>query len=199
MAIEQLLTKSRLAARDLVELLQLNEPHQLQALFDRAYRVKLKQVGPTVYFRGIIEFSNICRKNCYYCGIRRDNRAVERFQMSEAEIVAAARWALQNHYGSVVLQSGERQDEPYIRFVERVVKAIKTMSRGELGVTLSLGEQSLDTLRRWRQAGAHRYLLRIETSNPESTANCTRPTTTTRNGCAASTICAGPVFRWAPE
>ncbi|HNR95153.1 MAG TPA: [FeFe] hydrogenase H-cluster radical SAM maturase HydE, partial [Kiritimatiellia bacterium] len=70
------------AREDLGPLLALFEPGDQEALFKAAYAMKLKQVGPKVYFRGIIEYSNICEKNCYYCGIRRDNRKVRRFQMT---------------------------------------------------------------------------------------------------------------------
>ena len=165
--LESTLGKSRLSKQDLIELLRISEPRDLRLLFDRAYRIKEKHVGRTVYLRGIIEFSNICRKNCYYCGIRQGNNAVKRFQMSTEEILDAARWARDNRYGSVVLQSGERRDREFVRFVKKTVAAIEKMSRGELAVTLSLGEQTLDTFRSWREAGADRYLLRIETSNPK--------------------------------
>jgi biotin synthase len=145
--------------------LGLERQDEVRELYRRAYQVKLEHIGPVVHFRGLIEFSNICAKNCHYCGIRRDNRRVRRFRMEAEEILAAARWALDNHYGSVVLQAGERQDEPHVAFVEALVRGIKEMDGGRLGVTLSLGEQSEETYRRWFAAGAHRYLLRIETSN----------------------------------
>jgi biotin synthase len=166
MILETTLAKNRLSRQDLIELLRIAEPPDLHLLFDRAYRLKVRHVGRTVYLRGIIEFSNRCSKNCYYCGIRHGNNAVKRFQMSTEEILNAARWAHDNRYGSVVLQSGERRDRDFVRFVKKAVAAFQKMSRGELAVTLSLGEQTPDTFRRWREAGADRYLLRIETSNP---------------------------------
>ena len=118
------------------------------------------------YFRGIIECSNLCIKDCYYCGIRKSNTKVERFLMDEDEIFKEAVWAFEADYGSCVIQSGERQDEEYIAMIERVVTRIKAATDGKLGITLSLGEQREETYRRWKDAGAHRYLLRIETSNP---------------------------------
>jgi biotin synthase len=151
---------------DLAALLSLEGPLDTRLLHAAAYRVKARKVGTTVYFRGIVEFSNLCVKNCDYCGIRRDNQEVERFQMTVDEIVAAARWAHQGGYGSVVLQSGERSDPDFVAFVEDTLHAIHHATAAELGVTLSLGEQSPETFRRWHAAGAHRYLLRIETSNP---------------------------------
>lgn len=150
---------------EIIRRLGLEREDEVRELYRRAYQTKLEHVGPVVHFRGLIEFSNICGKNCHYCGIRSGNRRVRRFRMEAEEILAAARWALDNHYGSVVLQAGERQDEPHVAFVEALVRGIKEMSGSRLGVTLSLGEQSEETYRRWFAAGAHRYLLRIETSN----------------------------------
>ena len=150
---------------DLIYLLDLEDRAAMERLFAKAYEVKLAEVGNKVYFRGIIEFSNICKKDCFYCGIRKSNRNVVRYRMGEDEIFEAARFALENDYGSVVLQSGEREDAPFVDFVERAVKGIKELSHGRLGITLSLGEQTEETYRRWFNAGAHRYLLRIETSN----------------------------------
>jgi biotin synthase len=146
-------------------LLETKDVETRDALFKKAYRIKVEQVGTQVYFRGIIEFSNQCTKDCFYCGIRRSNRAVTRFSMSEEEIVQGGLWAHAQQYGSIVLQSGERQDSAFVDFVERVVATLKERSQGQLGITLSLGEQSADAYRRWFRAGAHRYLLRIETSN----------------------------------
>ncbi|MDT8301461.1 MAG: [FeFe] hydrogenase H-cluster radical SAM maturase HydE [Sedimentisphaerales bacterium] len=149
----------------IVQLLDTNDPLIEKALFERAYQVKAEHVGTQVYFRGIVEFSNQCVKDCYYCGIRRSNTQVRRFTMSEEDIVAAGLWIHDNGYGSMVLQSGERRDAGFVDFVERVVRKLKEKTQGELGITLSLGEQTADTYRCWLKAGAHRYLLRIETSN----------------------------------
>lgn len=152
---------------DMRLLLSIEEREQLDALFAAAYAVKQEFVGKTAYYRGIVEFSNICRKDCYYCGIRRSKPDVERFMMKEEEILKGARWAHENNFGSVVLQSGERSDPYFVDFVEDMLRKIKALSDGKLGITLSLGEQSPETYRRWFEAGAHRYLLRIETSNRE--------------------------------
>lgn len=160
-------TDPPLSRDDLVYLLGLTGQEEMDRLFEAAYRVKLRHVGSKVFFRGIIEFSNICAKDCFYCGIRRSNKKVERYQMTEEEILEGARFALESDYGSVVLQSGERKDAAFTAFVERVVRGINEMSGNRLGITLSLGEQSEETYRRWFEAGAHRYLLRIETSNEE--------------------------------
>ena len=166
MKLDTILNQSHILTRDdLIYLLDLQDRKAMERLFNRAYEVKLQYVGKKVYFRGIIEFSNMCSKDCFYCGIRKSNRNVVRYRMSEEEILEGARFAYENNYGSIVLQSGERKDARFTAFVEKTVKAIKGLSGGNLGITLSLGEQSEETYKRWFQAGAHRYLLRIETSD----------------------------------
>ncbi len=150
---------------NLVELLTTEDEKLLEQMFQEAYRVKLENVGNVVYFRGIIEFSNICTKDCFYCGIRKSNGKVERYMMGEDEILEMAKWTYEANYGSLVLQSGERSDEQFVTFIERILKKVK--QNWNLGITLSLGEQTEETFQRWFDAGAHRYLLRIETSNPE--------------------------------
>lgn len=131
-----------------------------------AYEVKCRILGKVVYFRGIVELSNQCGKNCFYCGIRRDNREVFRYLMPPEEVLAGAEFAWRSGYGSMVLQSGEIQSEKFTDYVESLVQEIKAFSGGELGITLSLGEQTAETFARWKSAGAHRYLLRVETSDP---------------------------------
>ena len=149
------------------EILALLRTDRPDDLFAAAYAEKCTRVGKRVSLRGLIEFSNVCGKNCYYCGIRAGNVKVARYRLSEDEIVAAARQAERARYGSVVLQSGEVASEANTAFVERVVSRLHAEFGDALGVTLCLGEQSEETYRRWRAAGAHRYLLRIESSNPE--------------------------------
>lgn len=133
-----------------------------------------------VYLRGLIEISNICRKNCLYCGIRCGNCTVQRYELSDEQILQEAQFALDAGYGSVVLQGGERTDSAYVERIARLVHEIKQLRSGRsdaacgaagsdrpLGITLSLGEQSREVYKEWYNAGAHRYLLRIEASNRE--------------------------------
>jgi biotin synthase len=141
-------------------------PVKLEELYREARACAVRHVGTKVYFRGLIEFSNRCVKDCYYCGIRKSNARVTRFSMEEAGILECAKMAQDMNYGSIVLQSGERRDEDYVCFIEGILRKIKVFTSGKLGITLSLGEQTADTYERWFRAGAHRYLLRIETSNP---------------------------------
>ncbi|HCF94423.1 MAG TPA: [FeFe] hydrogenase H-cluster radical SAM maturase HydE, partial [Verrucomicrobia bacterium] len=109
----------------------------------------------------------ICLKNCFYCGIRRDSKNVRRYNLSDEEILGAARFAYENDYGSIVLQSGEVDTPAFVERVDSLLRRIRELSDGALRVTLSLGEQAEETFRRWFESGAHRYLLRIEASNPE--------------------------------
>ena len=163
-SIEQIISKATFNKNDLLILLKA-EGADKDFLFKKANEVKLSEVGNKVYFRGLVEFSNICSKDCFYCGIRKSNSAVSRYNLSDTEIIDAARFAYRNKYGSLVLQSGEISSLAFTLRVENLLKQIKAISNDELGVTLSLGEQSEDVYQRWFEAGAHRYLLRIETSN----------------------------------
>ncbi len=138
-----------------------------ESLIERGHTTKIDYVGSVTYLRGLIELSNECIKNCLYCGIRRDNLTVSRYNLSDEEVLAAAKYAYDNNYGSIAIQAGEVISSSFTKRITRLLTQIKRMSGGELGVTLSLGEQSEDTYREWFKAGAERYLLRIETSNRE--------------------------------
>lgn len=161
-----ILQNSEFNLEELVRLL-LAEGEERKQLFQRAQTVKLEIVGNKVYFRGLVEFSNICSKDCLYCGIRKSNEKVIRYEATDDEILGACRFAWENRFGSVVLQSGELSSNHFIQRVDRLLRKIKEISKGELGITLSCGEQNLETYRQWHESGAHRYLLRIESSNPE--------------------------------
>lgn len=133
------------------------------ALFEAAYRVKCGVVGRRVSIRGLVEAGNVCAKDCHYCGIRRSNASVARYSLGADEIVRLAELAKGFGYSSIVIQSGELESDAHTEFIEDVLRRIAPLG---LGVTLSLGEQTADVYRRWREAGAARYLLRIETANP---------------------------------
>lgn len=164
--IEKILTERNFTREDIVELLQLKGTDRT-ALLKHAQKAKEEVVGKKVFFRGLIEFSNICSKDCLYCGIRKSNKKVVRYNASDDEILAACRFAWENRFGSVVLQSGENMSQAFVKRVDSLLKKIKQLSNNELGITLSCGEQTSETYRRWFESGAHRYLLRIESSNPE--------------------------------
>jgi biotin synthase len=166
MDIGNLLHKKDFSCEDIVCLLNLQGADKT-CLFEHASRIKEEQVGNKVYFRGLIEFSNICLKNCLYCGIRHDNTTINRYTLTDDEVMSAARFANENNYGSLVLQSGEVETDNFVKHVEQLLLGIHKTTNGRLRITLSCGEQEPETYRRWFESGAHRYLLRIESSNPE--------------------------------
>jgi biotin synthase len=166
LSYDDILRKTDLSKEDLVALLNADGADLMKKIFEHSYGVKTANVGNKVYYRGIVELSNVCVKNCYYCGIRRGNANVKRYTISEDAIVEQALSAYHMRYGSVVLQSGELTSPAFVSMITRVVQTIKKRTDRKLGITLSLGEQSEDVYREWFEAGAHRYLLRIETSNP---------------------------------
>ena len=155
----------------LLRILATSDADELEAVRNAAEQALLHNCGDTVRLRGLIEFSNRCTSDCLYCGIRRSNRAPTRYTLTLDEIVETATWCAEQGYGSVVLQSGERRDARFARFVGDAVRAIKDATRSAklpcgVGITLSAGEQSAATYAQWFDAGAHRYLLRMETSSP---------------------------------
>lgn len=147
---------------DLIYLLTLEDEKRLAALYRAADRVRQKYVGDEVHLRGLIEFSNYCRKNCCYCGIRRDNREIKRYRLTAQEILSSALEAARLGYRTVVLQSGE---DPYYT-ADKLVDLVRRLKlEADVAITLSVGERSRETYERLYQAGADRYLLRFETSN----------------------------------
>lgn len=133
-------------------------------------------------YRGLVEVSNRCAKNCLYCGIRRGNRALPRYGMTVDEVLACAAEALRRGYPAIALQAGELETEANTAFYETVLRRLAEVEAANPGpdgaprrleVTLSLGEQTEDVYRRWQDAAAGRvlrYLLRIESSDPETYA-----------------------------
>jgi biotin synthase len=136
---------------------------RLEALWRAADDARRLHVGDEVHLRGLVEISNHCRRQCAYCGIRAGNRGIERYRMTRDESLACAREAMSLGFGTVVLQAGE---DPGLgsAWVADLVRTIK--SETPLAITLSLGERTTDELRAWKRAGADRYLLRFETSDP---------------------------------
>ncbi|MBO7683557.1 MAG: [FeFe] hydrogenase H-cluster radical SAM maturase HydE [Kiritimatiellae bacterium] len=152
-----------LSREERARLLSLGPGEGAQALFDAARSLKTRLCGREVAMRALLEVGNVCAKDCLYCGIRRSNARAVRYRLGADDIVRLAEDAAEQGYTSLVLQSGELEDDSQTRLVEEVLRRV---ARLDLGVTLSMGEQSEDVYRRWREAGATRYLLRIETSSP---------------------------------
>lgn len=161
---ENILSAKELSKDQLKFLLDLNEQDQ-KILFKQAELIKDIYVGKKVFFRGLIEFSNICAKDCFYCGIRKSNRNNERYNLSDTEIIQAAVYAHKQNYGSIVLQAGELVSKEFTRRINILLQKIHQKTNSELRITLSLGEQTYETFKQWYESGAHRYLLRIETTN----------------------------------
>jgi len=165
-SIEQILNQENHSKQDLITLLTANE-EDTKLIFAKAAQTKKEHVGNLTYLRGLIEYSNWCTKDCYYCGIRLSNTEPNRYTLTDKEVLDAANYAFTNGFGSIVIQSGERSDRKFTSKITELVTEIHRFSEGKLGITLSLGEQSEDIYRQWFNAGAHRYLLRIEESNQE--------------------------------
>jgi len=128
----------------------------------RAAAVTVREKGSHVFVRGLIEFSNICHRNCRYCGLRAPNVRLGRYAMSRDEILSAAREAVACGADTIVLQSGEYAVQP--QWLAGVIAAIR--QELHVPVTLSVGEQPAAACALWKEAGAERYLLKHETADP---------------------------------
>lgn len=158
--------KKQLTHAELVGLLN-SKGEEEKNIFEHARRIKSEQVGDVVYLRGLIEMSNQCRKDCLYCGIRKGNPNVSRYELSNKEVLEMAQYAWEKKFGSIVIQSGELNSPRFVERVTGLLKSITELTQGEIKITLSMGEQEPETYQKWFEAGAHRYLLRIETSDKD--------------------------------
>ena len=132
-------------------------------LFQTADKVREKYVGNEVHLRGLIEFSNICKQNCFYCGLRKNNTEAKRGRMTKKEVIHYAKKAMEYGYKTVVLQSGEDSFFDTEKMCE-IIQEIKALN---LALTLSIGEKTKEEYKAYKDAGADRYLLRIETTDKE--------------------------------
>ena len=148
---------------DLEAILRLADEDELGLLFGFADVVRREYVGDAVLVRGIIEFSNVCRNTCMYCGLNRHNDQLTRYRLTREEILATAANIWQAGVKTVVLQSGE-EDNLDSRWLRQVIEDIR--KDFDMAVTLSVGERCREDYELWKQAGADRYLLKIETSDP---------------------------------
>lgn len=149
---------------DILYFLETDDVGELEMLYAFADEVRKQFVGDAVHLRAIIEFSNYCRRGCRYCGLSKDNLQVTRYRMKPEEIVATARGIYQKGYRTIVLQSGEDSSytlDDYL-YITREIKKI-----GDLALTLAWGEKTEEEYRAYYEAGADRFLLKHETSNPE--------------------------------
>ena len=137
----------------------------VKSRIEEARKLTESEFGKKVYIRGIIEFSNCCRKNCNYCGIRRGNTSAVRYQMSPDEIVSKARENLKHGIKTIVLQSGEDMSYTQEILVD-IIRRIKMLDP-ECAITLSIGERPEEEYKAFKEAGADRFLLRFETAERE--------------------------------
>ena len=132
-------------------------------LFEKARNIRHKIYGKDVYIRGLIEISNYCKNDCYYCGIRRSNKNADRYRLTKEEILECCEIGYDLGFRTFVMQGGE---DPYYtdEVMCDIIKSIKT-KYPDCAITLSLGEKSYETYKSFKDAGADRYLLRHETAN----------------------------------
>jgi len=151
------------AAEWVAALLRTSGPAR-KALYMSADRVRRERMGDGVFLRGIVEFSNICGRDCHYCGIRSSNRDVRRYRMDADEILAVAKNMVGWKQTTIVLQSGEAASPEGDRRLGDLIRRIKAET--DLSVTMSVGNRPRDVYSHWRDCGMDRYLLRFETSDP---------------------------------
>ena len=151
---------------EFVELIKCAEdPEAVRRLKEEAVRIREIYYGKKVFTRGLIEYTNYCKNDCYYCGIRKSNTNAKRYRLTEDEIMACCENGYELGFRTFVLQGGE--DAYYTD--DRMVAIIKKIKEAypECALTLSIGEKSYESYKRFREAGADRYLLRHETANEE--------------------------------
>ena len=161
--IDTLFEKADLESKQLEALIDSRNDEAASYLFEKARVRRQENYGNKVFLRGLIEFTNFCRNNCYYCGIRSGNRGCERYRLSADEIAQCADCGYELGFRTFVLQGGE--DLWYTdEMIAGIVRQLKE-AHPDCAVTLSIGERPKETYRLWFEAGADRYLLRHETAD----------------------------------
>lgn len=163
--IDKLYRTNNLEYEELVYILKNIEQNEKDYLIEKANLTRMNTYGDSVFMRGLIEFTNHCNKGCKYCGINAGNKNVERYRLTLDEILLCCDMGYDLGYRTFVLQGGE---DLYFTD-EKIVEIIKTIKSkyNEVAITLSIGEKSYESYEAYFKAGANRYLLRHETSNPE--------------------------------
>lgn len=164
--LDRFLETHRLTEAEYAELLELRQDEETANLLrEEALHLRRQYYGNKVFTRGLIEFTNYCKNNCRYCGIRSGNRNVRRYRLSEEDIMECCESGYELGYRTFVLQGGE---DPYYtdEQMAAIIRRIKNRFP-DAAVTLSIGEKSEESYRRFREAGADRYLLRHETADDD--------------------------------
>ena len=163
---EKFIKQGQLGQEEYPELLKLyTDQNTIDLLKQEAVRIQKKYFGNKIYTRGLVEFTNYCRNDCYYCGIRRSNTNAVRYRLTKEEILQCCENGHELGFRTFVLQGGE---DPWFND-ERMVDIIQTIKKNysDCAITLSIGEKSKESYRKFREAGADRYLLRHETANED--------------------------------
>ncbi|MDE5992447.1 MAG: [FeFe] hydrogenase H-cluster radical SAM maturase HydE [Oscillospiraceae bacterium] len=163
--IDKLETEHILSKKELAEIISRHTPETDEYLFEKARAVREKIYGKDVYMRGLIEFTNYCKNDCLYCGIRRSAKGAERYRLTEEQILDCCETGYELGFRTFVLQGGEDgffSDDKIVSIVSRIKEKFP-----DCAVTLSIGEKSRESYEKFRNAGADRYLLRHETANSE--------------------------------
>ena len=163
---EKLIRQSYLEKNEYIELLSAYKDEEtVVCLGQEAGRLREKYYGNKVYMRGLIEFTNFCKNNCYYCGIRRDNKNASRYRLTKEEILDCCKNGYELGFRTFVLQGGE---DPYFTD-DKIVEIVKKIRSAypDCAITLSIGEKTKESYRLYKEAGADRYLLRHETANED--------------------------------
>ena len=163
---EKLIRQSYLEKNEYIELLSAYKDEEIViCLRKEADRLRQKYYGNKVYMRGLIEFTNFCKNNCYYCGIRRDNKNASRYRLTKEEILDCCKNGYELGFRTFVLQGGE---DPYFTD-DKIVEIVKKIRSAypDCAITLSIGEKTKESYRLYKEAGADRYLLRHETANED--------------------------------
>ena len=161
--IDRLAAEHTLSDADLLALITMDDPDADRYLAQTAEAVRKEAYGNRVFIRGLIEFTNCCKNDCHYCGIRRGNRRCQRYRLTQEDILACCDAGYQLGFRTFVLQGGE---DPFFtrQRMTALVRAIKA-AHPDCALTLSVGEKDRDTYQEWFDAGADRYLLRHETAD----------------------------------
>lgn len=160
--IEKLYHTNLLSREELITLIRDNIEEIDPELLERAQKTRERYYDKKVFFRGLIELSNYCKNDCYYCGIRRSNTNIHRYRLSKEDVLDCCKTGYELGFRTFVLQGGE--DGIYTD--EKIVNLVRAIKDGypDCAITLSLGEKSYETYKKYYEAGADRYLLRHETS-----------------------------------
>lgn len=163
--IDKLYSNKELTAPEFKALIEGRTPTLSEYLFEKSRQVRMTHYGNDIYMRGLIEFTNYCKNDCYYCGIRKSNSKVQRYRLTEEDILNCCQTGYELGFRTFVLQGGEDfyyTDEKLVCIIASIKK-----QHPDCAITLSIGERSHESYLAFFNAGAERYLLRHETANAQ--------------------------------